>query len=133
MKELTWDNTLSVDVDEIDDDHRKLVNLFNLLTHAIAEAEAPDYITAVLEELIACTVWHFRHEERLMLKHRFDGYAEHKEEHDGLIDSVQALRERFLRDGDQVSNDDVAALEQWLTGHILGLDMKLGAYLGKVM
>ena len=31
MKDLVWDRTLSVDVPEIDEDHRRLVDLFNLL------------------------------------------------------------------------------------------------------
>jgi hemerythrin len=35
VKDLLWDNILSVRVQEIDDDHRKLVNLFNLLNHAV--------------------------------------------------------------------------------------------------
>jgi len=30
MKELVWDKTLSVGVPEIDEDHRKLVNLFEV-------------------------------------------------------------------------------------------------------
>ena len=64
MKDLIWDNTLSVEVNEIDEDHRRLVELFNILNHAVVEGEAPNYIEAVLEELISCTVWHFKHEER---------------------------------------------------------------------
>ena len=31
MKELVWDRVLSVENDEIDNDHRILVDLFNLL------------------------------------------------------------------------------------------------------
>ena len=38
MKDLIWDNTLSVQVQEIDEDHRRLVELFNLLGHAVEGA-----------------------------------------------------------------------------------------------
>ncbi len=69
MKELIWDKTLSVDVPEIDEDHRRLVELFNILNRSVVEGDATNYIEAVMEELISCTVWHFRHEERLMLKY----------------------------------------------------------------
>lgn len=129
MKDLVWDKTLSVEVEEIDDDHRRLVDLFNILNHAVSEGDEKRYIEAVLEELIACTVWHFRHEERLMLAHGYPGTEEHKTEHRELIDSAVALQQGFLREGKQVSSEDLEFLEHWLTGHILVADMKLGSYL----
>jgi hemerythrin len=133
VKELVWDNTLSVQVNEIDEDHRRLVDLFNILNHSVAEGDSTEYIEAVLEELISCTVWHFRHEERLMLKYGYEDHAEHRTEHQDLIESVRDLQQKFLREGKKVSSDDIEFLEHWLTGHILGADMKLGSYLGEVM
>lgn len=133
MKDLIWDNSLSVEVDEIDEDHRRLVDLFNILSHAVEDGDATDYITAVLEELISCTVWHFRHEERLMLKYAYEGMEEHKAEHQQLIESAKALQQKFLQEGQSVSTEDIEFLEHWLTGHILGTDMDLGSYLGEVM
>jgi len=133
VKDLIWDKTLSVEVEEIDEDHRKLVNLLNILNHALAEGEAPDYLEAVLEELISCTVWHFKHEERLMLKYGYAGMAEHKREHRELIDSAQALQQKFLQTGKLVATEDIEFLEHWLTEHIYIADMKMGSYLAEVM
>lgn len=133
MKDLIWDNTLSVEIEEIDHDHRKLVELFNMLNHSVSEADAPDYIEAVLEELISCTVWHFRHEERLMLKYAYQGMAEHKAEHQQLIESAKQLQQKFIEQGKSVSSEDIKFLEHWLTGHILGVDMELGSFLAEVM
>ena len=133
MKDLVWDKTLSVQVPEIDDDHRKLVDLLNILNHSLVEGDAPNYIEAVLEELTSCTVWHFRHEERLMLKYEYQGMLEHKSEHQELIECAKALRQRLLQEGRAVSTEDIAFLEHWLTGHILGTDMDLGSYLCTVM
>jgi hemerythrin-like metal-binding protein len=133
MKELTWDRTLSVDVPEIDEDHRRLVDLLNILNRSVVEGDSTAYIEAVLEELISCTVWHFRHEERLMLKYAYPGALEHKSEHQELIECAKALRRRLLREGKGVSSEDVEFLEHWLAGHILGADMDLGSYLCEVM
>ncbi len=133
MKELIWNKTLSIEVDEIDEDHRRLVELFNILIRSVSEDDAQDYIEAILEELVACTVWHFRHEERLMLKYRYEGAAEHKAEHAALVDSAKALQQKFLQDGRQLSAADIDFLEHWLTEHILVADMKMGAYLAGVM
>jgi hemerythrin len=133
MKDLVWDKTLSVDVPEIDEDHRRLVDLFNLLNHSVVEGDAPDYIEAVMEELISCTAWHFKHEERLMLKYGYEGLLEHKSEHEELIASATALQQKLLQESKPVLSDDIQFLEHWLTGHILGADRDLGAYLCAVM
>ena len=133
MKDIQWSPILSVEVNEIDEDHRKLVGIFNILNHAVGEQASADYVEAVLEELISCTVWHFRHEERLMLGHGYPGLAEHKAEHDELIESARALQESFSREGRQVSGEQLEFLERWLTGHILAADMKLGAFLAEAM
>jgi hemerythrin-like metal-binding protein len=133
VKNITWDESLSVEVDEIDEDHRKLVDLFNILSRSVAEGDATDYIEAVLEELITLTTWHFRHEERLMLMYKYEGIVEHKAEHHDLIDGVRALQKKFHKQNKHLSNEDIEYLESWLTEHILGHDMKLGFYLMKVM
>lgn len=133
MKALNWDETLSVDVPEIDDDHRKLVDLFNMLKRAVSDDDTTAYVEAVMDELISCTVWHFRHEERLMLKYGYDEFREHKWEHDQLISSAQELQQKVLEEGKAISSDDIEYLERWLTGHILGADMDLGSYLCEAM
>ena len=132
MKDIEWSYVLSVGNDEIDEDHHRLVDLFNILNHAVTEGEDPDYLAAVLEELINLTVWHFSHEERLMIKYGYDGLAEHKAEHGDLIKTVKELQQKILGSGNQIPEDDLAFLERWLTEHILSTDMKLGSYLAEV-
>jgi hemerythrin-like metal-binding protein len=133
VKELAWSGILSVYVAEIDEDHRRLLDLFNILNHSVTEGDAPDYLAAVLEELINCTIWHFSHEERLMLKYRYEGLAEHKAEHRELIESAKELQQKITQGGGQVADEDLVFLERWLTEHILTTDKRLGEYLSDVM
>ena len=133
MKDIVWSHTLSVEVDEIDEDHRKLINIFNILNHAVMEGESQDYLAAVLEELINCTVWHFSHEERLMLKYGYEEIEEHKAEHQELIKSAKELQQEILQINKPVADENIELLERWLTEHILTADMRLGAYLSQVM
>ena len=133
VKHISWDDSLNVDVDEINDDHRKLVNLFNMLSRAVEDGDSMDYVDAVLEELITCTVWHFRHEERLMVRYEYDGMESHKAEHNDLIDGVRAMQ-AMLRDENRLpTREDFEYLADWLTSHIVGQDMRLGFYLADVM
>ena len=133
MKDLIWDDSLSVQVQEIDEDHQKLVDLFNIINHAVEKDESADYIEALLKELINCTIWHFSHEERLMLKYGYSGLAEHKREHQELIQAAREFQQKSLQQGKSINSEDISFLENWLTGHILGADMDLGSYLGETM
>ncbi|MBU0752445.1 MAG: bacteriohemerythrin [Gammaproteobacteria bacterium] len=133
MKDIVWGEILSVGIDEIDEDHRKLVNIFNVLNHAVTDAESPDYLAATLEELINCTVWHFSHEERLMLKYRYAEIEEHKAEHRELIASAKELQQAILAADKPLAHEHIEFLERWLTGHILTADLRLGSYLSQVM
>jgi len=86
-----------------------------------------------LEELISLTNWHFKHEERLMLKYDYPEFEDHKEDHKELIDSSRELQKKFVSQGKILTNEDIEYLELWLTRHILTTDMRLGQYLSSVM
>ena len=133
MKDLLWDDSLSVQVQEVDDDHRKLVDLLNMLNHAVNEGESAEYVSAIIDELISCTAWHFKHEERLMVKYNYAGLEEHRREHQELIDSAVDLQQKFQQLGVAPSSEDIEFLEHWLTGHIFGSDMEMGNYLCEAM
>ena len=87
----------------------------------------------LLEELISCTAWHFRHEERLMLKYEYDAFEDHKAEHRDLIDGVRALQQKFHDADKQLTGEDFEYLSQWLTEHIVRNDMRMGFHLTRVM
>ena len=133
MKDIVWDKILSVGVEEIDEDHRKLVNIFNILNRSVSEKESPDYLAATLAELINCTVWHFSHEERLMLKHRYKEIEEHKAEHQELIDSAKELQQKNLQADKPVVDEHIEFLERWVTVHLITTDLRLCSYLSQFM
>ena len=132
VRDISWDKVLSVEFEEIDDDHRKLIDIFNILNHAVTEGESPEYLESILEELVNCTVWHFSHEERLMLKYGYAGMDEHKAIHRELIRNVRELQARILQADKTVTDEDIEFLEVWLTEHILTEDMRLGSYLSQI-
>lgn len=129
MKDIVWGDVLSVGVDEIDDDHRKLISIFNLLNHAVSDRESRDYLAAVLEELINCTAWHFSHEERLMVKFGYGEMTQHQAEHRELLASARSLKDEILQAPEGFTEAHLEYLERWLTEHIFTTDMRLGDYL----
>lgn len=133
MKDLVWDKTLSIDVPEIDADHRRLLELFNRLGHAVEDGEPQTYVEAVMDELISCTAWHFQHEERLMEKYAYPDLDAHRAEHADLIQSGRALLQQFRQSAAPLSAQQIESPEHWLTGHIYGTDMAMGSYLAETM
>lgn len=133
MKDIAWSKILSVGVAEIDEDHRKLVHTFNVLQHAVRDGEAPEYVAAILEELINCTVWHFSHEERLMLKHGFEGMEQHQAAHRALVKAARSLQEDLAKADKALAEAEIIYLEGWLTEHILTVDQRLGNFLGPLL
>jgi len=133
VKDIVWSNIFSIGIDEIDEDHRRLIDIFNILNHAVREGESSAYVAAVLEELINCTVWHFSHEERLMLKYAYDGLEEHRAEHRELIASAKVLQQEILQANGPVAERHLETLEHWLTEHLLTADVQLGSHLCRAM
>ena len=133
MSDLVFDDKLSVGIDEIDEDHQKLFDLFNLLKRSVEEGKASGEQAEILEELISFTTWHFSHEEQLMRQYGYDQAADHETEHWNLIGSAMQLQQKFLDSGTIMADNHIEFLEGWLTNHIRGTDMKLGSYLSGMM
>lgn len=133
MLNITLDESLCVGVEEIDEDHQRIVDLFNLLCQAVTNQESPLYIDALFEELVSFTESHFRHEERLMVRHDYDGLDDHKDEHLELTDLIRDLQRRFHEAKHKLTDDNMEYLKEWLTAHIVGQDMRLGYFLAQVI
>ncbi|WP_051013920.1 bacteriohemerythrin [Pararhodospirillum photometricum] len=125
---LTLDDALLTGVREIDEDHLKLFELVNRVGVVLARNDT-ERLARLISDLASYTHWHFRHEERLMQVHDYPGSAQHKREHDLLIQQTTALQAR-LASGDEHATDGLMDfLADWLRLHIQVMDKALGEYL----
>lgn len=119
MKELvTWSESLSVGIEEIDDQHRVLVDLLNQVYDAVVLKKAEAEIAEVIQQLNDYTRIHFALEESMM---RLLGYAEyeaHKARHEKLVAELNRYAERFNEKGASISFELLQFLKDWLTKHI---------------
>ncbi len=129
MALLTWSSTYSVSVKEIDEQHKKLIDLINFLHDSMKEGKGKEAIGTVLNELANYTVFHFNYEEALMRKYNYAKLSEHKKEHDFLVIQVKQLIED-LKNGKQVLSIELMNfLKEWLIKHILNTDKQLTLFL----
>jgi hemerythrin-like metal-binding protein len=122
MSLVTWQNSLSVGVPEMDRQHQTLIQLLNEFHKAMNERHAKEKIQQTLDALATYTVNHFKAEEAYMSKNHFAGLDAHKKIHANLIKEVQALQAK-CRAGEQLVPASVMKfMWNWLQNHIVKED-----------
>ncbi len=123
---ITWSSMLSTGVSEQDTQHKKLVDLINQLNEAMYTGQDKEIQGAVLAQLIDYTVVHFGYEEALMSRYDDEDTARHKAEHSKFVQVVDDFQKQFDAGTVVVTSELMHFLRDWLTGHIMKTDKKMG-------
>ena len=130
MALMDWNDKLSVGVEMIDGDHKKLVAMVNELHDAVREARGKEVLGRVLDGLIAYTKTHFGREEVEMTKFKYPRAPEHFKEHAALAAKVIEVQTKYKAGNSAVLSMEVMAfLRDWLLKHIQASDRALGVFL----
>ncbi|MGC1455301.1 MAG: bacteriohemerythrin [Nitrospirota bacterium] len=129
MGYLKWKNKYSVNVAEIDEQHKKLFDLVNAMYDAMHAGKGSDVIGTVVDEFVDFTDYHFKAEERLLLQHGYPDFDLHKEMHDTLVRKAQSLKEAFDSGHSPTTIEVMLLMANWLNLHILDEDQKYKPYI----
>lgn len=129
MSFLQWSPDLSVGIDFMDADHRKLMELVTELHDLVEGGEAQTAAVEKLDELVDFTQQHFRLEERLMEQNDYDGFEQHRQGHELLLQDVADLRQHLAAEEQSAGPEILLFLKDWLIRHILESDKELGGFL----
>jgi hemerythrin len=122
MPLIEWTDKLSVRVREIDDQHKKLIRLLNVLNDAIQSGKGKHVLENTLRELADYTVYHFQTEEKYMKQFGYAGFIPHKVAHDEFAKKVLA-HQADLKENKLVEPLALMAfLRVWVTNHIMDMD-----------
>lgn len=125
MSPLHWRDEFSVGIDEVDHEHRELIELIADLQQKLeARAERPEIIIH-LGDIYAQIAAHFALEEKMMRTTRYPHYADHKEDHETLLDDLRDIMDEVEDEGilDHVRLTD--DLDRWFSDHFRTHDAKL--------
>ncbi|HON79691.1 MAG TPA: bacteriohemerythrin [Spirochaetota bacterium] len=123
MEMITWDDSLSVGVQQFDAEHRELIKFVNKLNQSLKIGGAQKTMEDILTGLIKYTVIHFTHEEDYMVLYEYPGYDAHRKEHEELKKKVTDFHERFTAQKAAFSLELMIFLRDWLINHIQKSDM----------
>ncbi len=116
-----WDDSYSVGVEQIDDDHKQLITLGNDMIKAAVANKGADIVGEVLNELIEYTEGHFGREEELMVKTNYPEYRDHRVKHKRLMNDVFLFKSQYI-----AGNVEPSAISRflidWIVKHILEED-----------
>jgi len=127
---IPWTDEFSVGIQEIDEQHKVLVNLLNnLYEEAIIKQASLTTIHAVLDELVQYTIVHFAVEESLYRIFNYPGYEIHAEQHQHLKKQVIDICIKLKTTENTVSLELLSFLRKWLKEHILQDDKAAASFL----
>jgi len=129
MALVVWNDTLSVGVKSVDDQHTVLFNTINDLHAAMMKGQARTMIGGLLQKLLDYTRNHFSEEEAMLQTVRYPGLPEHRVMHRNLTKQVEDYIARHEKGDLTLSNELASFLSDWLKTHILNVDQTYGRWL----
>jgi len=133
MTYLTWSDKYSVNVPEIDEQHKKLFSLVNRMYDAMHAGKGRDMIGTVIAEFVDYTDYHFKTEEALLHRHAYPDFDDHKEMHDRLVREAHRIKETFESGNRPTAIEVMLVLANWLNMHILDQDRKYKPYVTRTL
>lgn len=123
-----WNDSFETGLTDIDQQHRQLVALLNLLASQVAYKSDGVQLRHILDELMRYTVYHFQTEEHIWHSHVAGTEEEirHRQVHAGFIDTIRGLiDQQSVRPLDELVQETLAFLASWLASHILESDKRM--------
>jgi hemerythrin len=124
MAFLNWNESLSVKIVSIDDQHKKLIELINKFYDQVNHRTNDENISILIKGMKEYTQMHFNTEEQYMKKFSYPDYLTHKKEHDLFISKVADVDEKFNKGKVVLSFEITSFLKDWIKNHIQGSDKK---------
>lgn len=129
--EIQWQESYSVGIESLDNDHKKLISLLNQFTTAYDYAMSEEFEREALNDLVNYTQYHFEREEKLLEDNNYEDLEAHKAQHRKMIEQVIAFQNLYNEKGHESLNEISAYLADWLIKHINGTDKEYSELLTK--
>lgn len=126
-KMVSWSSDYNLGLEEIDGQHRYLIDLINELWHGIVHRAHLDDLMFVMTELERYTVNHFTAEEVFMRAVDYPDFEAHRKSHRYFTVFIAEHKQKISR-GESVSLEVLHYLKDWLVNHILKDDKSYASF-----
>ncbi|MCW8850185.1 MAG: bacteriohemerythrin [Melioribacteraceae bacterium] len=132
MQKIEWTEKLNLDIEDIDQQHMKFLEIVNDLLAAISEKRSKQVLSKIIDELISYAFYHFSKEERYFNKANYPDASQHEKEHEAFIDKVTKFQKDFNENKITLSIDMINFMSNWWINHIKISDRKYLPYVQKI-
>lgn len=131
---IEWRDTLSIGVDEIDNQHKQLLLHFDQLLKACEMGKGREELNKLLDFLDEYVIKHFKDEESIQRLRNYPGFESHKKEHQSFVARLKVLKQEISSEGIALHHvmETNNLLLKWLIHHISTVDVQLGRFLKTV-
>jgi hemerythrin-like metal-binding protein len=127
MAYFEWDKALDVGVEEMNQQHKTLIGLMDVVYQKNESGASKQEIVGSIDNLVNFVLKHFKDEEGYMASINFPGLEAHKKVHGNLLTDISKLVEGFKNGtAEKLGSDFPIFLKFWLSTHIRGIDTKYG-------
>jgi len=125
---FAWNESFSTGIPQIDEQHKQLVHLINVLASSIASKAGMPALDKIFNELAEYALYHFKTEETIWHEY-LDGdalEASHNLVHQSFISEVTRLKAvEGAKTQNEVVENILSFLTNWLAFHILDSDKRM--------
>jgi len=131
MALVEWRDDFRIGIASVDHEHQGLIQLLNDLYEGVQGKAGKDAVADFLGEINANISAHFALEERIMRERGYDQYADHKADHERLLDGIRDIMDDY-ESGAYLEYDEALAahLRDWFTTHFKTKDARMHKKLG---
>ncbi|MCP4329651.1 MAG: bacteriohemerythrin [Alphaproteobacteria bacterium] len=128
---IEWRDEFKTGIAAVDYEHESMIGLLNDLYAGLGTEASAEEIEDFLGEVYARIQAHFALEEKMMRAAGYDQYADHKSDHDHLLDEIRDIMDRHHDGGYENYDEDLASqLKSWFVDHFRYRDSRLHKVLG---
>jgi hemerythrin-like metal-binding protein len=132
MSLINWEESYSVGVKELDDQHKKMFELINELYEAIKASKDKTFMSEILGELLDYGKYHLDTEEKYFNETEYPGKESHKIIHKAYRDKIDEFYEN--KEDTLLSYKIIDFLEDWWLDHVTSIDKGYKEYvIGKMI
>ncbi|WP_456381692.1 bacteriohemerythrin [Persephonella sp.] len=126
---IEWSEELELGIPEIDQQHRKLVEMLNEFYTELEEGHQKEAVEHFLKNLEDYLHYHLDYEEKFMEEKGFPETDNHKKVHQMFKNLYAEEKQRYLEGDSKALRELVAFTFSWLFSHIMKTDKKYAEYL----
>ncbi len=131
MEKIYWSPSFSVGVKLLDEQHRRIVDMINMLLSDSEATVGSGTISELLTRLTSYASDHFQAEERLLEEHGYPELALQKEEHQAYLIKIAEFCQDTMSHQESVPAELLQFTMDWWKIHILESDMKYRSFLAE--